>query len=412
MKISWIKNHPALQQLLSNHRGTLRVLGADEQREGDFLSTVDAKDRRLSAFRGVTAFFNSPFEVKSPDQFRGANTREYESEVEFHGSRQEAQNDFEQSARINPEDEALLAQNEKLRKLFEEDGELREAFIEGNQFKAEEKLGEVAKSELEWTPELTTEYLQAHPDEALAIAANLGDIQEYLDDPEKARALTDVHYERYRSDIIEKLADKAVDKIEGTEVLDKDFFIEHPKAALYLLANPEERKSLINDDNFEREFIRHIESYEALVDPVSEAQELAGSNPTLNDAFWSDNEDLSLMLVAEIASGMGNSLQETAHNYSSVAYQSTTSAEFLRQNQADHAEEALGESDVIKRDFLVKHYQFSRFISENPDFARKLVEDSNTSGLLDSGSDEIDKLVRTYASGLPLRNNRSWQWWA
>ncbi|MBU0518431.1 hypothetical protein KJ564_05800 [bacterium] len=413
LKISWINNHPSMQELLLNHRSTVRVLGADASREGDFLSAVDAKDRNLSAFRGISAFFVSPFEAKETNLFRGINTRDDESsDFHFNGAEREYQKDFERSLRSSASDDALLAQNETLRKLIEDDAVFRDALINGDHLRVEQKLGDAAKSELEWTPEITREYLQENPDEALLVAANLGDIQTLLEDSETARALTDNHYDRYRTEVIDRLAETAVSEMEGAQVLDKDFFVERPKAALYLLEHPEERKRLLGDADFEREFINHATTYESLVDPVSKAQDLAGANPALNDDFWSDNEDLSLMMAAEIASGMGNTLQETAHTFPIEAHETTTGALFLRQNQAEHAEEALGDKEVIKHDFLVRHFNLSRLIAENPDFAERLSQDTKTGDLLDSASDEIDTLIRTYASGLPLRNNRSWQWWA
>ncbi len=425
LSISWLNAYPRVRSLLEDHISTPRVLGASAQDEEDFITAVEDFAAEHRTFRGIQSLFNSPFEVQDLGGFRGFRNLHLQddpalnkppfappSDKSVHAFPSDEEAELTDAARIQADDDAYLRRNSELLELLKENETLRDAFINGNHRRTDEQLARAAKSELDWSPALTESFLQEHPDEALIIAADLGDAQELMADPEAVDALTGDLRTRLEDEVFDQLAQKVAGMMKNAALLDKAFFKEHPKAALYLIENPEERRRIEGEKVFEQEFKDHVASYEELVDPVAKAQDFADGNVALTDEFWQDNEGLALLMWAEKASGAGNRLQLTALQYPPEAYQETTSTEFLRRDQARRAEDLTGGKNVLDEEYLSGHPGLSRLIVEQPDFGGKLADDEKTAELLKSDRDALNRVIRSYVSGLPGRHQRSWQWWA
>jgi hypothetical protein len=425
LSISWLNAYPRVRSLFEDHISTPRVVGASARVEEDLIAAVEDNYKEHSTFRGIQSLFNSPFEVDDFGGFRGFRSQHLSDNLELnkppfaapsekpvHSGSDSEEEEFDAVARVQAEVDAYLQQNTELLELLKENEALRDAFINGNHQRTDEKLGEATKSELDWSPGLTESYLKEHPDEALIIAADLGDAQELMADPNAVEALTGDLRTRLEDEVFDKLAEKVAGLMKNAALLDKTFFKDHPKAALYLIENPEERRRIEGEKAFEEEFRDHVASYEQMVDPVAKAQDFADGNVALTDEFWRDNEGLALLLWAEKASGQGNRLQLTALQYPPEAYQETTSTEFLWRDQARRAEEILGEEIVLDEDYLSAHPGLSRLIVEQPDFGEKLANDEKTDDFLKSDREALNRVLRAYVSGLPGRDQKSWQWWA
>jgi hypothetical protein len=411
--------------MLERHKGTARSLGASGQQEDDFLDSVAYDKSRSQAFRGVAALFNSPFEVVSTGKFRGLNgltarnayplnKPPFAPPAEKNVNVQEAdqKQKFDNVQQVIPEDALLFLRNESLNQLLRENNELRDAFINGDYVKVNEKLAQAAKENLGWSPGLTQSFLEQHPDAALAITADLGEASSLMTDDEAVDALTGKIIERAEDEVFSALAEKASLFFVDAPLLDEDFFKEHPKAALYLHENPEEVRRIDGNRTAERDFFDHVVTYEALVDPVAIAQEFASDNTAVGDAFWEDNPDLALVLYAEKAADLGHSLQTSAIGFPEEAHESTTPFEMAAHNQARQAQQILGNNTPMDLNFLKSHPGFTRVIVENPTFGENLAEDDKVSDFIGSDDKGTNQLLRSYVSGFAGRSSSSWQWWA
>lgn len=429
LNISWLEYFPRVSVLLQRHKAAARVLGAFPEQERAFISASQDNIDSLQAFRGIPGMFESPFETASTGDFRGLKAGEYSrkadaaerfSEPPFAPPQKRPvlepdtaeKTDFEHAVHTAVEDDVYLQQDRSLRKVIEENPQLAEAFISGNSQIIEEELAEAAKKALGWSPEVTEEFLRNHPDEALAIAANLGNITELLDEPAAVQALTRGVRSRVEEEVFTYLAKKAADLMGNSQILDEAFFRSHPRAALYLLANPEERRRIAGNLEAELEFRNHVAGYEARIDAVKQAQELADSNPVLKDQFWQDNPGLAQIMVAEKALGESETIQESSLGLQKQFHEEARPSEIVAYDQARRALSKLGEESPLTLEFLTDHIHFSRLINEKPEFASNLIEDPNFADLLPAEDRKTRSVLRAYVSGFPGRYESSWLWWA
>lgn len=425
LNISWLESYPSIESLLSRHTATARVLGASQQREDEFIRRAESADRSIQAFRGLQGQCSSPFRVEPPHKFRGLqdSPAEYDvrlerppfappSEKAAHSPESDEEKRFAYAGRVHEEDDTALDENAALEELLQNDPELRDAFISGNHQLINEKLSQAAKDSLAWSPSVTSEFLNQHPDEALMIAADIGGISDILAEPGAAESLTGDVRQRLEDEIFDRLAQEAAKTMRNSTVLDEAFFREHPKAALYLMNHPEERRRIDGHVQAEEEFRNHVASYEALVDTVERAEELAGDNVALGKDFWQDNPGLALAMWAEKAGNGGNSLQVSSLGFPEELFQETTPSELIERDQARRALQTLGDVAPIDLSFVSKHPQLSRLINENPQFAENLSKDPKVADFLGTDNSRIERTLRAYASGIPGRNELSWHWWA
>ena len=425
LSISWLHANPQIGSFLNRHSAVVRVLGASPQREDKFIQAEESPERTPQAFRGIQALFASPFKIDSPNEFRGLKESPIdddvvserppfapptEKSVSIQASDEEVE--FNYVSRVIPEDDVIFKQNETLAGLLREDAELRDAFISGDYQDISEKLAQAAKSNLDWSPGITAQFLREHPDEALMIAADLGEITDLLVDSDTAEALTENVRERLENEIYNELATKVAGLMKNSTELDEEFFREHPRAALYLLERPDERRRIDGHVEAEKEFRQHVAGYEASVDPVVKAEEFAGYNVALGENFWQDNPDLALLLYADKVSGSDHSLQESALSFPVEHYETTTPAEMMAVDQARQASQLLGNQAPLDVNYLRQHSGLSRLINENPEFAARLKNDPDVGSLLATGDPEIMNVLRAYASGIPDRDESFWHWWA
>lgn len=425
LSISWLYAYPKINSLLGRHTATSRVLGASQQREDEFVRSVESRGRKAGAFRGIPSLFSSSFEIESPGNFRGLEVNPVEGDPRFEQppfsppvdrsvsvSDSDEEVKFDRTSRVIPEDDVLFRQNRVLAEIFGEDAELRDAFISGDWQRVDEKLSQAAKDKLGWSPGISDEFLSEHPDEALLIAADLGGAVDLLADPEAAEALTGDVRDRLEDEIFDRLAKKATSLMKNSTILDEAFLREHPRAALFLMDHPEERRRIDGHREAEQEFRDHVTGYEERVDPVARAQALAGMNPALGEDFWQDNPGLSLVLCAEKAAGKTNSLQESALGFPEEPHQETTPAEMVAHDQARQARQLLGDRTRLSLDYLTEHSHLSRLINENAGFAGSLGQDTKVSELLGADDRRTERVLRAYVSGFPGRHEASWHWWA
>ena len=423
--ISWLQAFPTINVLLDRHRATARVLGARPTREAEFQQAVESRGKGAQAFRGIPGLFSSPFEVAATGDFRGLKQELVRDDPDLSNppfappaeksvgvSPSEAEVDFSRASQVEPQDDLAFRQNEALAELFRRDAELRDAFISGDHLNIDEKLSQAAKEILGWSPDITEDFLREHPEEALLIAADLGNVSELLDDPDAAQALTGDVRERMEGEIYDHLAQKVTGLMKDSTLLNKVFFREHPRAALYLLYNPQERHRIDGNREAEEEFRDHVASYENQVDPAARAQALAGSNPALRDDFWKDNPGLALALCAEKAAGQSHSLLESALGYPRELHQETTPAEMVIYDQARRAARHFQARSLVNINYLREHPHLAQLINENPEFGEKLSRDSRVSDLLGAGDLRTERVLRAYVSGFAGRTDSAWQWWA
>lgn len=405
LNISWLDAYPRLSSLLARHGSTAKALDASGELVGKFNDTAEIQVRSAQHFRGLEGLYARPFEVKemafAPPSEKRVNIPESGEQAEFAPSN-----------RANLSDDILLKQSKELTDLLLDDEDLREAFIRGDYQQVSERLAHAAKEKLSWSPEITEEFLQQHPEQALIIAADLGDIVEMLKDPEKAESLTGNVRTRLEDEIYDRLSGEVAQMMKDSSQLDETFFRLHPQAALYLIEHPEERRRLDGNEDAQKEFIRHVTEYEKLIDPVTEAQALAGQNPTLEEDFWQDNPGLALALCAERAVGGEHSLQSSALNYPDAPHAGGSPEELINRNQAFRASQILGDGSPVDFDYLRKNPHLSRFITENPDFAVSLNRDFRISELIRAGDLKTRRILEAYVTGLSWRDKSYWHWQA
>lgn len=403
LSISWLNAYPRLNALLSRHVSTARALGASGELEEKFIDAVEIPGRSAQHLRGLEGLYTRPFEVpESP----------LTSPVERHVTipKSEEQAEFDLAGRADPSGDILLKQYAELAELLSGDEDLREAFVNGDYQQVSDKLARAAKEKLAWSPEISEEFLRQHPEEAMVIAADLGDIAEMLEDPEKAESLIGNVRSRLEDEIYDKLSGEVARMMKDSSWLDETFFRLHPRAALYLIEHPEERRRLDGSEEAQKEFIRHVAEYEAQVDPIVRAQELAGENPTLGEGFWRDNPGLALALCAERATGE-HSLQNSALNYPDSPHDGGSPEELINRNQASRAAQILGNEKQADFEYLRKNPHLARFINENPDFAGSWNRDVRVSELIGTEDQKTRRVLRAYVSGLPWRDKSYWHWW-
>ena len=425
LHISWLNNFPAVAALLYRHSATARVLGGSPDIEDEFISAVESRERSSQSFRGIPSLFSSPFEAEEPNSFRGMKNYYKTNELPLRKSpfapppdrtvsftQTDDEIDFERSRRVDPEDDILLKQNNELFALFSGDSELRDAFISGDYLKIEKKLARAAKDKLGWSPDISEDFLRRHPTEALVSTANLGGAADSLANSDAAEALTGNVRQRLEDEVFDQLAEKVSGLMKDSRELDESFFRQHPKVALYLLEHPEERRRIDDELEAQKEFKRHVTSYEDRVDPVVKAQALAGSNPTLDEDFWRDNPELSLMLYAEKATGSTNSFQLSSLGLDVDPHTGTTPGEVIAEDQARRALKILGEDTPLNMDYLSGNSHLARWVNENQDFGERLSEDLEVNQYLDNENVKTRRVLQAYVSGFSGRDKSHWHWWA
>lgn len=423
--ISWLNQFPTIADLLDRHRAAARVLGGFSETESQFIKTVEEKKQSQHSFRGIPSLFNSTFEVSSPNEFRGMKTYYHRDEAHLNKppfsaptektvtySLSDEKANFDNAARVNSQDDVLFKKNEELFDLFVSNPQLRDAFVNGDYLKFEEKLARAAKEKLGWSPNVSEEFLQRNPTEALLITANIGGAADSLKEEGTAGALNESVRLRLRDEIFDELAQKVAEMMDNSTQLDKSFFQEHPKAALFLLEHPEERRRINDELEAQNEFKRHVADYEAQVDPITKAQSLAGSNPTLRADFWEDNPELALMLYAQKAAGSNHSIQLTALDIDVNPHEGTTPADVVTQDQAKRAAQIVGDKQPLNENFLKEKPHLARWINEQVSFGENLKNDPDLAELVDGDNPENNRILRAYVSGFTGRGKSYWQWWA
>jgi len=277
---------------------------------------------------------------------------------------------------------------------------------------SDEKLARAAKEKMGWSPALTEAFLIEHPDVAKLIAADLGEATAVLTEDAATTALTVNFKERIEDEVYARLAEKAASQFQDAPSLDEEFFKDHPKAALYILKNPEESRRLDVNRAAQRDFHDHVTEYEALVEPVEEAKVATSGNYAIGSKFWEDNPDLALILVAEKAADMGNHLQETSLGYPDEYFEEVTPHQLISRDQARKAKTHLGEDSPFGMDYLREHNRLSRLINERPEFAANLKQDERLMDFFESDDVHTVRVIQAYISGLPGRDSSSWHRWA
>jgi len=172
-------------------------------------------------------------------------------------------------------------------------------------------------------------------------------------DPQAAPALSGSVQDRVEVEAFAALAARVARMMGDSEILTEAFFQDHPRAAIYLIRYPDERRRLAASNADQLEFRTHVARYESLINAAALARNLAGADFALGPDLRSRGKSSATL------------------------------------------------------DFLESQAHLARLINENPDFAKKLALDETAGRLFSRDTERLKSILQACSSGLPDQDDTS-----